>query len=77
MTTKTISAAEARKRFAEISTEVATSATEYVVLKNGKQFVKISPLTSTSPDSVSPHFAKEVADFMEEFDHDLKLISQN
>lgn len=51
--TQTISIAEARKHFAEITNQVAFQGKEFLILKNGKEVAKLvapNATTTTSPD---------------------------
>lgn len=66
--TKTISAAEARKRFGEITDRVTYSGEQYQVLKNGKPAVIISPAKPKRPkQTIDPSLEKDLKEFTEQY----------
>lgn len=65
---KVISAAEARKRFAEITDEVRTTGVEYSVVRHGKEVARISPPRPSVPADREQQFEKAVRRFVEKYD---------
>ena len=72
---KTISSAEARQRFAEITDDVAFNGAEYIILKNGKEVAKIGP--PHQAPKISPQFQKRLTEFSDQFTTDLELLANS
>lgn len=72
--TKTISATEARKYFAQITNEVMYSHLEYHVVKHGKLGVKIIP--ATLKKNLDPNLKKHLQKFKNRYDYDLKKLAE-
>ncbi len=75
MTTKTISAAEARKRFAEIIDEVSFSETEYIVMKHGKNTAKITGTDANTSPTITPEIIAQVNSITKRFQEDLRTLA--
>ena len=61
---KTISTAEARKRFAEITDEVRQSKTSYSIVRHGKEVARLVPPTIDASLLISPQLKKSSRDFL-------------
>ena len=75
MKQKIISVAEARKHFAELTSEVAEGKVEYIITKNKKPIAKIASPSFQS--SVDAKFMQQLEDFMKRRDVDLKLLADS
>lgn len=73
---KTISAAEARKRFAEITDEVAFGGVEYMILKSGKPVAVIMP-PELKPKPNTNELHQWLDAITEEYREDFEALAQN
>ena len=64
---KTISAAEARRRFAEITDEVRTQGTSYAIVRHGKEVARIVPPEDIVSDSIDPNLENDIQEFFDEY----------
>lgn len=64
---KTISAAEARKRFAELTDEVRTKGTSYSIVRHGKEVARITPPLSTEDTEIDPRLEQDIDEFFAEY----------
>lgn len=62
---KIISAAEARKRFAEITDEVRQGKTSYTIVRYGKEIARLMPPATTQ--DVDPLLESDIDDFFKEY----------
>jgi antitoxin (DNA-binding transcriptional repressor) of toxin-antitoxin stability system len=72
---KTISLAEARKNFSEITNDVAFNGTEYLILKHGKEFAKIIPPAVSLV--ITPEFQKDLETFATQLEYDLQALADS
>ena len=72
---KTISVAEARKRFAEITDEVRQGKTSYSIVRHGKVVARMVPPTDTNSHRISPKLKKELGSFFDRYDKALKELA--
>ena len=71
---KTISVAEARKRFAEILEEVSQG-TIYVIVRHGKEMTRMMPPETDDAPRISPKLKKELASVFERYGDALKELA--
>ena len=62
---KTISAAEARKRFAELTDEVRTKSVSYSIVRHGKEVARIVPPQPIG--EVDPNLEQDIDEFFSEY----------
>lgn len=72
---KIISAAEARKRFAQITDDVRMSKTTYSIVRHGKEVARIVPPTDSAAPRISPELKRELGNFFERYDDALKELA--
>lgn len=70
---KVISAAEARKRFAELTDEVRTQGTSYSIVRHGKEVARIVP--PQSQEAIEEDFNAAIKQFIEANDNALAELS--
>lgn len=71
-----ISVAEARKHFAEITTNVAQSG-GYTILKNGKPIAELIPIGQAQKPAISPELPDWLEKFTTQYAEDLQELAQN
>ena len=71
---KTISAAEARKRFAEITDEVRQGKTTYSIVRHGKEVARLLPPAGN--EEVDPNLDVDIQDFFREYDDVLTELAK-
>ncbi len=71
---KTISAAEARKRLAELTDEVRTQGTTYSIVRHGKEVARIVP--PQIKETSGQDFNAAIKQFVEEYDEALAELSK-
>jgi prevent-host-death family protein len=64
---KTISAAEARKRFAEITDDVRTTGTSYSIVRHGKEVARMVPPAIQPDAEVDPNLEGDIDEFFAEY----------
>ena len=62
---KTISVAEARKHFAEITDELRSGTPGYIVMRHGKEVCRMMP--PTDAQDVDPNLEADIAEFFDEY----------
>lgn len=72
---KTISSAEARKRFAELTDEVRTKGTSYSIVRHGKEIAQIVP-PRAQVSSDDEDFNAAIKQFVGEYDEALAELSR-
>ena len=72
---KTISAAEARKRFAEITDEVRTKGTEFSIVRHGKEVARIMPPQNKNA-AADQDFNAAVKQFVDQYDDALAELAK-
>lgn len=65
--TKTISISQMRSNIAQISDEVQFQGVKYVVLKNGKPAIEITPSKKSQDLNIDPSFEKDLNEFEQEY----------
>lgn len=73
---KTISAAEARKRFAEITDDARTKNETYIIIRHGKEIARIVPPASEGNLRINPKLKKELASVFERYDEALQELAK-
>ncbi len=72
---KTISTAEARKRFAKITEEVRLEKTTYVIVRYGKEIARLTPPHTKMTPRIRPELKKELSSLFERYDEALKTLA--
>lgn len=73
---KTISTAEARKRFAEITDDVRLTNATYSIVRHGREVARIVPPTHLASPRISSKLKKELSSFFERYDEALKELAK-
>lgn len=73
---KTISSAEARRRFAEITDEVRQNKEVYSVVRHGKEIVRIMPPVSQDSNKVNPNLDNDIQEFFDKYNNVLVELAK-
>lgn len=73
---KTISATEARQRFAELTDEVRQTGIVYSIVRHGKEVARITPPKDIEHREVDPNLEQDIDEFFSEYKTVLEQLAK-